>query len=122
MDLWSSCTRCAISWRGYPSAITTRSKPTRRPCWPTADSKPKRRPPLFRRHSRQAHYLYGATTGGRVVGSVVVLQCFGSSQRNSKCMTDEHIRVAWALQCENRGTECGTIPLNVLFCFNGLRF
>src|SRR5271157_83604 len=44
------------------------------------------------------------------------------SQRNSKCMTDKHICVAWVLQCENRTTECSTIPLNVLFCFNGLCF
>src|SRR5271165_7245722 len=37
-------------------------------------------------------------------------------------MTDKHIRFAWALQCENRGIQCITIPLHILFCFNGLCF
>src|SRR5271166_4188586 len=37
-------------------------------------------------------------------------------------MTDKHIRFARALQGENRGIQCITIPFYILFCFNGLCF
>ena len=57
-----------------------------------------------------------------VVGAAVVLQWFASLQRNAQGMTDEHIRLAWVLQCESRGTECSTIALNVLSRFNNLSF